>query len=212
MRTTKAHILPGCVYCNFDHDPAIECRFMPESGRFQLPEGSLKMDDFEHQCEPIREATVKLDGVKHEHCICGASRSTITGGEWIIRDVCIAGESALNGVCGDPECVCARNHPIFGPVTYAYTRAQAIEDGTLINLGMFVSRGRPVLDWVGIRFPVAMTSTAYHDVTGEGEGPELLDSELITQRVLYLLGRLKRAILENTGDPTESRDRARRYR
>jgi hypothetical protein len=26
MRTTKAHILPGCVYCNFDHDPAIECR------------------------------------------------------------------------------------------------------------------------------------------------------------------------------------------
>lgn len=89
---------------------------------------------------------------------------------------------------------------IFGPVIYAYTRAQAIEDGVLINLGMFVALGRPVLDLVGIRFPVAMTSTSYHEVTGEGEGPELLDTEVITQRVLYLLGRLKRAIIEHKGE------------
>jgi hypothetical protein len=97
----------------------------------------------------------------------------------------------------------AAEHPVFGPVIYSYTRAQAIEDGVLINLGMFVDRGRPVLELVGIRFPVAMTSTAYSLVMGEGEGPELLDTDVITRRVLYFLAVLKRAVLAHKGeDPT----------
>jgi hypothetical protein len=91
-------------------------------------------------------------------------------------------------------------HPVFGPVIYAYTRAQAIADGVLVNLGMFVSQGSPVLDLVGIRFPVAMTSTAYAEVMGEGEGPELLPTDEITRRVLYFLAVLKRAILAHRGE------------
>jgi hypothetical protein len=56
---------------------------------------------------------------------------------------------------------------------------------------------------VGIRLPVAMTSTAYGLVMGEGEGPELLSEDVITRRVLYFLAVLKRAILAHNGpDPT----------
>jgi hypothetical protein len=96
----------------------------------------------------------------------------------------------------------AVEHPLFGPVIYSYTRAQAIEDGVLVNLGMFVSEGRPVLELVGIRFPVALTAAAYGLVMGEGEGPELLLTDVITRRVLYFLAVLKRAVLAHRGDPT----------
>jgi hypothetical protein len=35
MRTTEARILPGCIWCDYDHDPEIQCRLEPESSRFQ---------------------------------------------------------------------------------------------------------------------------------------------------------------------------------
>jgi hypothetical protein len=38
MRTSPSRFSPSCPYCNNDHDPAIECRFQPESTRFRLPE------------------------------------------------------------------------------------------------------------------------------------------------------------------------------
>lgn len=96
----------------------------------------------------------------------------------------------------------AAEHPLFGPVIYAYTRAQAIEDGVLINIGMFVTDdGRPVLEAIGIRLPVAMTSTAYTLVIGERDG-QLLDVGLVLRRVVYFLARLKHAILHHRGDPT----------
>lgn len=93
-------------------------------------------------------------------------------------------------------------HPLFGPAIYSYTRAQAIEDGVLINLGMFVSdAGIPVLELVGIRLPVAMTSAAYDLVIGERDG-ELLPSDEATRRVIYFLATLKRAIVaDRSGDP-----------
>ena len=37
MRTTTPHILPGCEWCDNDHDPDITCRCEPESVRFQVP-------------------------------------------------------------------------------------------------------------------------------------------------------------------------------
>lgn len=89
-------------------------------------------------------------------------------------------------------------HPVFGPVISSYSRAQAIVDGVLVDLGMFVSDGHPVLNLVGIRFPVAMTSTAYAAVIGERDG-ELLPTEVVTKRVLYLLSVLKRAIIMHPG-------------
>jgi hypothetical protein len=36
MRTKPAHILPGCPYCNADHNPDNECRFKPVSVRGHL--------------------------------------------------------------------------------------------------------------------------------------------------------------------------------
>jgi hypothetical protein len=66
----------------------------------------------------------------------------------------------------------AIEHPLFGPVIHSYTRAEAIQDGVLVNLGMFVSQGRPVLELVGLRFPVAMTSAAYELVIGERAGQD----------------------------------------
>jgi hypothetical protein len=36
MRTKQPHILPGCEYCNADHDPAIWCRFRPVNSRGHL--------------------------------------------------------------------------------------------------------------------------------------------------------------------------------
>lgn len=93
----------------------------------------------------------------------------------------------------------ANEHPLFGPVIHSYTRAQAIEDGVLVNLGMFVSdEGVPVLELVGIRFPVAMTGTAYGLVIGEYDG-ELLATAVVTKRVIYLLATLKRAIMLHRG-------------
>ena len=75
MRTQIPRILPGCIYCNFDHDPAIECRFKPESPRFHYPERSLHM---EHKHEPVSDRTVyRLERGHHmrtEFCVCGASR------------------------------------------------------------------------------------------------------------------------------------------
>lgn len=53
---------------------------------------------------------------------------------------------------------------VFGKVIYSYTRAQAIADGVLVDLSdpSFTFRpGLPILKEAGIRFPVAMTSTAF---------------------------------------------------
>lgn len=48
---------------------------------------------------------------------------------------------------------------IFGPVISTYTRAQAIEDGTLVDVSEAMAEG-------GVRFPVAMTREAYENVVG----------------------------------------------
>jgi hypothetical protein len=53
---------------------------------------------------------------------------------------------------------------IFGEVISSYTRAQAIEDGVLVDLSdpSFTFRpGLPILKEAGIKFPVAMTSAAF---------------------------------------------------
>jgi hypothetical protein len=61
MRTVPGHILPGCRYCNDDHNPDIQCRFLPESGRFWLNEPKPKT-----RMVPtiIRDADGKAIGVK----------------------------------------------------------------------------------------------------------------------------------------------------
>lgn len=67
MRTERAHILllqsdgtyTCCPYCNYDHDPDMQCWETPESVRFQLPEPKL--------CREIERITRdgKVVAVKH---------------------------------------------------------------------------------------------------------------------------------------------------
>jgi hypothetical protein len=67
------------------------------------------------------------------------------------------------GLVVDPAEVCADLglDPIFGEVIYSYSRAEAIEDGTLVDLGYYKYRGRPILEQAGIRYPMAITPTAF---------------------------------------------------
>ena len=51
---------------------------------------------------------------------------------------------------------------IFGDVIYTYTRAQAIEDGVLINPGTVTAEA-------GFRWPVAITADAWADCVAWGE-------------------------------------------
>ena len=44
----------------------------------------------------------------------------------------------------------------FGPVIYSYTRAQAIEDGVLVNVSKMAKEA-------GITFPTAITSAVFHE-------------------------------------------------
>ena len=47
-------------------------------------------------------------------------------------------------------------HPFFGEVISTYTRAQALEDGVLVDVGAMAKEA-------GFRFPVAMTAAAWDD-------------------------------------------------
>lgn len=70
-----------------------------------------------------------------------------------------------------------------------YTRAQAIDDGVLVDMALFAYRGAPILEQLRFAYPVAMTCTAFGEVIGGG--PE----HITAARVAFLLGQLKRAIL-----------------
>ena len=56
----------------------------------------------------------------------------------------------------------AAQSSIFGNVIYSYTRRQAIDDGVLVDLTDFSFRpGLNVVHEAGIKYPIAMTSTAF---------------------------------------------------
>lgn len=83
-------------------------------------------------------------------------------------DVCIAGAPAVDGRCGNPECVCAA----FGEVISTYTRAEAIADGVLIDLGTFSFReGLTILQEAGFRYPVAISAAAFARAIAEPDAP-----------------------------------------
>jgi len=47
-------------------------------------------------------------------------------------------------------------HEVFGEVIYSYTRAQAIEDGVLIDVTRMAQEA-------GFKFPVAVTASVWHE-------------------------------------------------
>lgn len=70
-----------------------------------------------------------------------------------------------------------------------YTRAEAIADGVLVDLGTFTCGGRPLLSELGFRLPVAITAAAFGMVTEHRAAADIRIS-----RLLYLLAYLKSAI------------------
>ncbi len=84
---------------------------------------------------------------------------------------------------------------IFGEVIYSYTRAQAIEDGVLVDLTdpSFTFRlGLNILREAGIKYPVAMTSTAFARTVQELDEP-LPPAQDISARLWDLLTKFKLA-------------------
>lgn len=60
MRTQPPRIVPCCSYCNWDHDPDIECRLKPE-GRGELGPERQPVKKFR---ELVRDANGKTIAVK----------------------------------------------------------------------------------------------------------------------------------------------------
>ena len=89
----------------------------------------------------------------------------------------------------------------FGDVVYAYTRAQAIEDGVLVDLthpGFTFRQGLNICQEAGIKFPVAMTETAFAK-TVEAEGVPLPPCQDISGRLWDVLWMMKLAIKRQGG-------------
>jgi hypothetical protein len=55
--------------------------------------------------------------------------------------------------------------PIFGELIHSYSRAEALDDGVLVDLALFSFRGQRLVDQVGIRYPIAITAPAYSEAT-----------------------------------------------
>ena len=78
---------------------------------------------------------------------------------------------------------------VFGEVIFAYTRAQAIEDGVLIDVSSLAKEA-------GFRYPVALTSAAWHWI----EPPEETIGQDATGRLWDLLNVLRYEIRKSKGD------------
>jgi hypothetical protein len=90
------------------------------------------------------------------------------------QDQNINPEEALAAVFGEPKQI-AEGITAFGPVVYAYTRAQAVADGVQVEV-------TKVAQEAGIRFPVFLTRTVYdayvivpEGVTAQDEAGRLWD-------------------------------------
>jgi hypothetical protein len=87
--------------------------------------------------------------------------------------------------------------PVFGPVIYSYTRAQAIEDGVLVDVSEIAREA-------GFRWPVALTAAVWSDCVEWTEE----DSRRQTHQdasgrlwdVLWMAGQALRGATENAGE------------
>ena len=91
---------------------------------------------------------------------------------------------------------------VFAEVIYSYTRAQAIADGVLVDLSAPSFTFRPglnILKEAGIKFPVAMTSTAFARVVQDPDEP-LPDGQDVSGRLWDVLTVFKLYARQNGGD------------
>jgi hypothetical protein len=92
----------------------------------------------------------------------------------------------------------------FGEIISSYTRAQAIEDGVLVDLSdpSFTFRpGLPILKEAGIKFPVAMTTTAFARTVQDPDTDEPLPpGQDVSGRLWDVLTVFKLYAQRNRGD------------
>lgn len=90
------------------------------------------------------------------------------------------------------QCESCEDGVPFGPASYAYTRAQAIADGVLVDLAADADTRQLVQD-AGVQLPVAMTATAYDQtvLAGAGQAP---DGPLTFPAGQTLAGRLREVL------------------
>lgn len=78
----------------------------------------------------------------------------------------------------------------FGPIIFSYTRAQAIEDGVLVDLtGEPSADAAKLVRQAGFKLPVAMTMTAFCETINAGT-TETDDGEFVFPTGQSLAGRL----------------------
>jgi hypothetical protein len=81
---------------------------------------------------------------------------------------------------------------LFGSVIYAYTRAQAIEDGVLVDVSKMAKEA-------GIKYPTALTAAVWADYVVVPEGVEAQDEQGRLWDILYMFHlAAKRAAGEDT--------------
>ena len=98
---------------------------------------------------------------------------------------------------------CNDNSDLWGEPIHAYSRAQAIADGILVDLTTATDdRGQLLCPQAGFKVPVAITRTAWAKTveaggtwkhTGDGETLELKGGQSLTGRLWDLLWMLKLA-------------------
>ena len=74
---------------------------------------------------------------------------------------------------------------LYGNVISSYSRADAIEDGVLVDL--MQDETEPLVKEAGFKYPVAMTATAFEATVGSGELPVCQDLKGRLWDVLYML-------------------------
>jgi hypothetical protein len=68
---------------------------------------------------------------------------------------------------------------LFGPAIYAYTRAQAIEDGVLVDVSKMAKEA-------GIKYPTALTAAVWADYVVVPEGVEAQDESGRLWDILFM--------------------------
>lgn len=83
---------------------------------------------------------------------------------------------------------------LFGPVIHSYTRADAIEDGVLVDLMQEGSFSLPLVKEAGFKYPVAMTIGAFTACICNPDNAILPPGQDVTGRLWDVLWMLSCAI------------------
>lgn len=87
----------------------------------------------------------------------------------------------------------------FGEVIYSYSRAQAIEDGILVDMTEYTPEGnsKPLLRQLGFKVPIAVTRTVYDRLITIPDN--YLGVQSVTSRFLNILRLLYAEIKRSSG-------------